>query len=69
MLVLIPREVAIDVDLVGFFELQKMRYVAAYLLASLSEDEGAPTKDKITAILGSVGIDIDDEKLGKVRIE
>ncbi len=41
-----------------------MRYVAAYLLASLSE--GAPSRDKIVSILDSVGIDVDDEKLGKV---
>ena len=44
---------------------QTMRYVAAYLLASLGE-EGAPSKEKIVSILDSVGIDVDDEKLDKV---
>ncbi len=44
---------------------QTMRYVAAYLLASLGQ-EGAPSKEKITSILDSVGIDVDNEKLGKV---
>ena len=42
-----------------------MRYVAAYLLASLGE-EGAPSKEKIVSILDSVGIDVDDNKLDKV---
>ncbi len=42
-----------------------MRYVAAYLLASLGQ-EGAPSKEKIISILDSVGIDVDNEKLGKV---
>ena len=42
-----------------------MRYVAAYLLASLNE-EGKPNKEKIISILDSVGIDVDDEKLSKV---
>lgn len=42
-----------------------MRYVAAYLLASLNEDE-KPNKEKIISILDSVGIDVDDEKLSRV---
>ncbi len=45
--------------------IQTMRYVAAYLLASLG-GEGAPSKDTIVSILDSVGIDVDDDKLSKV---
>ncbi|XP_064391822.1 large ribosomal subunit protein P2-like [Halichondria panicea] len=45
-----------------------MRYVAAYLLASLGQ-EGAPSKEKIVSILDSVGIDVDNEKLGKLMSE
>ena len=41
-----------------------MRYVAAYLLAALSKD--SPTKDDVTKILESVGLDIDDDRLDKV---
>merc|ERR1712083_194670 len=45
-----------------------MRYVAAYLLASLGGNEN-PSADDIKTILSSVGIDADDEKLGKVISE
>merc|ERR1712183_1014628 len=45
-----------------------MRYVAAYLLASLGGNE-SPSADDIKTILSSVGIDADDEKLGKVISE
>lgn len=40
-----------------------MRYVAAYLLASLS---GTPTNADLEKILGSVGIEVDDDKLNQV---
>nr|AAX48831.1 P2 [Suberites domuncula] len=45
-----------------------MRYVAAYLLASLG-GEGCPSKEKIAKILESVGIDVSDERLSKVMSE
>ena len=43
-----------------------MRYVAAYLLATLG-GKGNPSKEDIQKILESVGLDVDDEKLSKVR--
>merc|ERR1712048_1530368 len=46
----------------------KMRYVAAYLLAQLGGN-GAPDAAAIKAILSSVGVDADEEKLGKVISE
>ena len=46
----------------------KMRYVAAYLLAVLGGNEN-PTAADIQKILGSVGIDADEEKLSKVISE
>jgi len=45
-----------------------MRYVAAYLLAVLGGNEN-PTAADIEKILGSVGIDVDEEKLSKVISE
>jgi len=45
-----------------------MRYVAAYLLAALGGNE-SPSADDIKTILSSVGIDADDERLGKVVSE
>uniref|UniRef100_A0A1A7Y6G7 Large ribosomal subunit protein P2 n=1 Tax=Iconisemion striatum TaxID=60296 RepID=A0A1A7Y6G7_9TELE len=42
-----------------------MRYVAAYLLASLGGNTSPSAKD-IKNILGSVGIEADDERLNKV---
>ncbi|XP_063071249.1 60S acidic ribosomal protein P2 [Engraulis encrasicolus] len=42
-----------------------MRYVAAYLLAVLGGNTSPSSKD-IKTILGSVGIEADDEKLDKV---
>lgn len=42
-----------------------MRYVAAYLLAVLGGNTSPSAKD-IKAILGSVGIEADDERLNKV---
>ncbi|OTF70737.1 60S acidic ribosomal protein P2-like protein [Euroglyphus maynei] len=45
-----------------------MRYVAAYLLAVLGGNK-SPSKDDITKILSSVGIEVDDEKLSKVVTE
>lgn len=41
-----------------------MRYVAAYLLGILSGKE--PGSSEIEKILGSVGIEVDSEKLQKV---
>lgn len=43
----------------------RMRYVAAYLLAVLGGNTSPSAKD-IKAILGSVGIEADDERLNKV---
>merc|ERR1711970_805602 len=45
-----------------------MRYVAAYLLAQLGGND-APDADAIKAILSSVGVDADEEKLSKVISE
>lgn len=42
-----------------------MRYVAAYLLAVLGGNTSPSAKD-VKAILGSVGIEADDERLNKV---
>lgn len=46
----------------------QMRYVAAYLLASLGGNDSPSAKD-IKKILESVGVDVDDEKLNKVVSE
>ncbi|KAL2091057.1 hypothetical protein ACEWY4_013320 [Coilia grayii] len=46
----------------------KMRYVAAYLLAVLGGNNSPSSKD-IKHILGSVGIEADDERLNKVISE
>ncbi|XP_029947584.1 60S acidic ribosomal protein P2 [Salarias fasciatus] len=45
-----------------------MRYVAAYLLAALGGNT-SPTAKDIKAILDSVGIEADDERLNKVISE
>ncbi|KAJ8043769.1 60S acidic ribosomal protein P2 [Holothuria leucospilota] len=45
-----------------------MRYVAAYLLATLGGNS-SPSSDDIKKILGSVGIEAEDEKLNKVISE
>merc|ERR1711972_1260550 len=45
----------------------KMKYVAAYLLAAQSGS--APSKDAVTKILESIGADIESEKLDKVFAE
>jgi large subunit ribosomal protein LP2 len=39
-----------------------MRFIAAYLLASLGGNQ-SPTKDDVRAILGSVGANVDEDKL------
>ncbi|KAM0887459.1 hypothetical protein ACQ4PT_029034 [Festuca glaucescens] len=39
-----------------------MRFVAAYLLATLGGN-ASPTKDDVRAILGSVGAEVDEAKL------
>lgn len=44
-----------------------MRYVAAYLLAVLGGNNNPSAKD-IKSILGSVGIEADDERLNKVGL-
>ncbi len=44
-----------------FINNKKMRYVAAYLLASLGGSEDPSAKD-LQKILGSVGIDCEDER-------
>lgn len=44
-----------------------MRYVAAYLLAVLGGNTSPSAKD-IKNILGSVGIEADDERLNKVLL-
>merc|ERR1711878_84057 len=46
----------------------KMRYVAAYLLAQLGGND-APDAAAIKAILSSVGVDADEEKMNKVISE
>lgn len=45
-----------------------MRYVAAYLLATLGGNSSPSAKD-IKKILSSVGIDADDERVNKVMSE
>ncbi|XP_052163905.1 60S acidic ribosomal protein P2A-like [Oryza glaberrima] len=40
-----------------------MRFVAAYLMATIGGN-ASPTKDDVRAILGAVGADIDEDKLG-----
>eukprot|EP00039_Didymoeca_costata_P017788 m.330940 g.330940 ORF g.330940 m.330940 type:complete len:114 (-) comp16612_c0_seq1:55-396(-) len=42
-----------------------MRYVAAYLLASLGSDK-APSKDGVKKILDAAGVSVEDDKLDKV---
>ena len=42
----------------------EMRYVAAYLLATLG-GKSNPSKEDVENILESVGLDVDDEKLTK----
>ena len=46
----------------------RMRYVAAYLLAVLG-GKSNPSKEQVEAILESVGLDVDDERLSKVRCD
>ena len=41
-----------------------MRYVAAYLLATLGGNS-SPSKEDVEKILESVGLEVDDEKLTK----
>ena len=44
-----------------------MRYVAAFLLATLG-GKSNPSKADVQGILESIGLDVDDEKLSKVAI-
>ena len=53
---------------ITFLLLLKMRYVAAYLLAVLGGNDN-PSAADIEKILGSVGIDVDKERLSKVISE
>lgn len=43
----------------------EMRYVAAYMLATLG-GKSNPSKADVQSILESIGLDVDDEKLSKV---
>ena len=43
-----------------------MRYVAAYLLATLGGN-ASPSSDDVKSILSSVGIEVDEAKLSKVN--
>uniref|UniRef100_A0A0E0E9N3 Uncharacterized protein n=1 Tax=Oryza meridionalis TaxID=40149 RepID=A0A0E0E9N3_9ORYZ len=40
-----------------------MRFVAAYLMVTIGGN-ASPTKDDVRAILGAVGADVDEDKLG-----
>ncbi len=42
-----------------------MRYVAAYLLATLGSNKN-PSKQDVSSILESIGLDVEDDKLDKV---
>ena len=44
----------------------RMRYVAAFLLATLG-GKSNPSKEDLQKILESIGLDVDDEKLSKVN--
>merc|ERR1711990_1219902 len=57
-----------QVDVCFVLNQLKMRYVAAYLLAQLGGND-APDAAAIKAILGSVGVDADEEKMNKVISE
>uniref|UniRef100_A0A1I8IPP3 Large ribosomal subunit protein P2 n=1 Tax=Macrostomum lignano TaxID=282301 RepID=A0A1I8IPP3_9PLAT len=41
-----------------------MRYIAAFLLSAMSGQE--PTKESVKKILGSVGIDCEEDRLNKL---
>ena len=45
-----------------------MRYIAAYLLLQIG-GKAAPTAEDIKSVLGSVGIDADEERLSKLISE
>ena len=45
-----------------------MRYVAAYLLCVLG-GKHSPAKEDVSKILESIGLDIEDDRLDKVRTE
>lgn len=57
-----------DLNLIEFICIQKMRYVAAYLLAALGGNEN-PNAENIEKILSSVGIEAESDKLSKVIAE
>lgn len=40
-----------------------MRYIAAYMLASMNSEGTTPNADSIKSILGSVGVEADDTQL------
>jgi large subunit ribosomal protein LP2 len=45
-----------------------MKHLAAYLLLTLAGNE-TPSADDVKGVLSSVGIDADDERLGKLMTE
>merc|ERR1711917_70249 len=63
-----PISIVQQVDVCFVLTQLKMRYVAAYLLAQLGGND-APDAAAIKAILGSVGVDADEEKMNKVISE
>merc|ERR1711990_1147679 len=63
-----PISIVSQVDVCFVLNQLKMRYVAAYLLAQLGGND-APDAAAIKAILGSVGVDADEEKMNKVISE
>merc|ERR1712133_223761 len=63
-----PISIVKQVDVCFVLTKLKMRYVAAYLLVQLGGND-APDAAAIKAILGSVGVDADEEKLDKVISE
>merc|ERR1712244_59560 len=63
-----PISIVYQVDVCFVLTQLKMRYVAAYLLAQLGGND-APDAAAIKAILGSVGVDADEEKMNKVISE
>ena len=45
-----------------------MRYIAAYLLLQTG-GKSSPTADDIKGVLGSVGVDVDEDRLNKLLSE
>merc|ERR1711974_225449 len=51
----------------GLYSKAKMKYIAAYLLASLKKE--GPSEKDVKKILTSVGIEVDDDKVKKIVSE